>query len=90
MVLPGVQEIVGCPPTSSLCHLPRQSEFPLTPWQRQSPCAKGGWGLTYANKTMEVQQVLVAGSTMKDLPRNRKYKWVIKQITVLFYIAFHS
>ena len=34
---------------------------------RQSPFAKGGWGLTYANKTREAQ-VLLAGSTMKYLP----------------------
>ena len=27
---------------------------------------KGGWGLTYANKSREVQ-VLLAGSTMKNL-----------------------
>ena len=37
---------------------------------RQSPFTKGGWGLTYANKTREAQ-VLLAGSIMKDLPRNR-------------------
>ena len=69
-VLPGVQEIVGCPPTRSLCRLPRRSEFPLTLRLRQSPFAKGGWGLTYANKTWEAQ-VLLAGSTMKYLPWKR-------------------
>ena len=64
-VLPGVQEIVGCPPsTSSLCRLPTRSEFPLTLWLRWSYFVKGGWGRTYhANKTREVQ-VLSAGSKM--------------------------
>ena len=71
MVLPGVQEIVGRRPTSSWCRLPRRSEFPLlTQWLRQSPFVKDGWGITYENKTREAQ-VLSAGSTMKDLPRNR-------------------
>jgi hypothetical protein len=45
-VLPSVQEIVCCPPTSSLCRLPRRSEFPLTLQLRQSSFVKGGWGLT--------------------------------------------
>ena len=52
-VFPGLQEITGCPPTSSLCRLPRRSEFPLTPRQRRSSFVKGGWGVTYANKTRE-------------------------------------
>ena len=35
-------------------------------WLRQSPFAKGGWGLTYASKTRKAQ-VLSAGSTMNNL-----------------------
>ena len=46
---------------------------------------KGGWGLTYANKTRETQ-VLLAGSTMKYLSRNRGVRMGYK-IYYLFYMA---
>ena len=62
MVLPGVQEIVGCFPTSSLCRLPRQLEFLLTLRLRQSPFLKGGWGLTCTNITSREAQVSWAGN----------------------------
>ena len=71
MVLPAVQEIVGCPPTSSFCRLPRQLEFSLMLCLRWSFFAKGGCGLTCANKTREAQ-VLSAGNTMKYLPWKRE------------------
>ena len=32
---------------------------------------KGGWGLTYANKIREAQQVLSAGSTMNSCLEKR-------------------
>jgi hypothetical protein len=84
MIMPDVQEIVGSPLTNSLCCLPRVLAFPLTLQLRQSSFMKGGWwGLTYANKTREAP-VLLAGSTLKDLPRNRDYKWAIKDSFLYF------
>ena len=61
---------VGSPPTSSMCHLLRQSEFPLMLHlaKRQSPFGNGEWGLTYANKARQAQ-VFLAGSAMKGLSR---------------------
>ena len=65
-----MQEILGRPPTIRFYHLLRQSGCPLTPWLlKQSPFSKGGWGLTYVNKTRE-PQVLLVGSIFKDLPRD--------------------
>ena len=62
--------------------LPGWSEFPLMLRQKQSPFAKGGWGLTYANKTREAQVVL-AGITMNTCLENGEYKTrVIKQIII--------
>ena len=58
IVLPGVQETMGCPHTSSLCCLPRRSEFPLLT-------------LRLRRSTFAMQKWLVAGSTTKELPRNR-------------------
>ena len=48
---------------------------------RQSPFAKGGWGLTYTNKIREAQ-VLLAGSTMNTCLKKGDYKWAIKQIII--------
>ena len=45
---------------------------------RQSTFVKGGWGLTYVNKTREAQVLLAGSSIMKDLPRKGEYKWAIK------------
>ena len=86
-VFPGVQKIVGCAFSSSLSRLvPRRSEFPLTLRLRRSPFANGGWRrLTYDNKPTQAQQVLLAGSTMKDLPIEiGEYEWAIKHIILLF------
>ena len=66
---------VGLPPTSSLCRLSRRSEFPLPLWLRLSPFAKGGWGVTYANKAREAQvlwQVLVTCLVIGE------YEWALK------------
>ena len=74
-VLSGGQELVGCPLKATyVAFAPRQSEFPLTLRLRWSPFAKGGWGIfTYAtgNKHGSTRSALLAGSTMKDLPRTR-------------------
>ena len=46
---------------------------------------KGGWGLTYANKTRKVQ-ALFAGSTMKDLPVDRGVKMGYKTYYPFYYL----
>ena len=57
---------------------------------RQSPFAKGGWGLTYTNKTRE-SQVLLAGSTMNNFHEKGEYEWAIKQnIILLFWMCVES
>jgi hypothetical protein len=56
-------------------------------WLRQSPFVKGGWGLTYANKTRKAQ-VLLAGKTMKYWPRNRGVQMGNKTYYLMYkYIA---
>ena len=57
--------------------LPRQSEFLLTPKLRWSHFEKGGWGLTYTNKTREAH-VLLAVCPMKDMSRNRGIRMCYK------------
>jgi hypothetical protein len=47
---------------------------------------KGGWGFTYTNKTRE-EQVMLAGSTMNTCLEKGEYKWAIKQISLLVYVA---
>ena len=56
-------------------------------WLRQSPIAKGGWGLNYTNKTRETQ-VLLAGSTMNTCLERGEYEWAIKQI-IIYYLLIH-
>ena len=53
---------------------------------RQSPFAKGGWGLTHANKNREAQ-VLLAGSTMKNLLRNSGVQMGYKTCYPLLYTS---
>ena len=70
------------PPTSSFCSLPIQSEFPRMLWLRWSPFMKGGWWLTYANKTREAH--IVSTGTSKKLP------WPIKNIFVMLWPTSHG
>jgi hypothetical protein len=47
-------------------------------WLRQSPFAKSGWGLIYANKTRGAQ-VLLAGITIIG-----EYKWAINTLYLIY------
>ena len=83
--------LLTIPHSLALCarnigRLPRQLEFPLTLQQlRQSPFAKGSWGLTYVNKTREAK-VLLAGSTLNTCLEIGKCKLAsIKQIVIDLY-----
>ena len=49
----------GLAPLQAVCRLPpRGFQFPLMLQLRQSPFAKDGWRLTYANKTREAHRVV--------------------------------
>jgi hypothetical protein len=58
------------------------SEFPLMLWQRWSPFAKGGWGLTYANKIKKAQ-VFLAGSTMNSCFVNGEFDELNRYLSLL-------